>query len=330
MKGLTISIEGVSPELLDVYVESGMIRGYGGAAAVEWAFKSNPNAFVVARADGRVVGLSAYVLSRMKFGSAIGKGLQAVDSFVIDEMRGRGVFTQLARAYEEHVLQSGADLVWGFPNDNAASAWFRKLGWRNHGQVPFLVKPLRAGFFLRKLGLPADFPVNFDRDQNLAATTEIGDWANLVWERVAHRIGCGTVRNREFLSHRLFQAPQADSYRLVIDENAASAAYVATREANKHGGRIAYLMEGLGGESLQALLRSELGRLRNRGVEMVLAWSFPWSPNYGSLRRAGFLPLPERLRPIRIWFGGRPQTAIAGCANEAAHWYLSYLDSDTV
>ena len=42
------------------------------------------------------------------------------------------------------------------------------------------------------------------------------------------------------------------------------------------------------------------------------------------------MPLPERLRPIRIWFGCTPKTASAARVNQSGQWYLSYLDSDTV
>ena len=86
----------------------------------------------------------------------------------------------------------------------------------------------------------------------------------------------------------------------------------------------------LGGPSLQALLMSELGRMASRGVEIALACSFPWSPNDRALRKAGFMPLPERLRPIKIWFGSTPKTTQADRANREGQWYLSYLDSDTV
>lgn len=60
---------------------------------------------------------------------------------------------------------------------------------------------------------------------------------------------------------------------------------------------------------------SELGRLASCGVEIALAKSFPWYPNYGALRKAGSMPLPERLRPIRIWFGSTPKTVRAELAN---------------
>lgn len=330
MSDIAISIEGIGPELLEAYEASGMDRGRAGAGAIAWAFASNPRPFAVARQDGVITGVSAYILSRMRLGTATGTGLQAVDSFVSGAMRGKGVFTRLARAYDAHAAESGADLVWGFPNDNAAPAWFGKLGWGNFGQVPFLIKPLRAGYLLRKAGLHLDFPVTFSRDQHLPAVTAIGEWADVLWERAAAGIGCGSVRDRAFLSHRLLQAPQAGEYRVVADTDPSRPALVATRVADKHGGRIGYLMEALGGPSLSGLLHSELGRMRDDGADLVLAWCFPWSPNYRMLRRAGFLPLSERLRPIRIWFGSRPKTAAAARGGETGQWYLSYLDSDTV
>lgn len=325
-----ISIEPISDELIAAYEASGMERGRAGRKALEWAFGSNAAPFAVARQSGVIVGISGYIQSRMQFGRDTGLAVQAVDSFVAESMRGKGVFTRLARAYDLHALQSGKDLVWGFPNDNAAPAWFGKLGWRNHGQVPFLIKPLRAGFFSRKLRLPVDFPLTRARDQNLDPISAIGDWGDVLWDRVSRDIGVGIARNRAFLNHRLLSCPQADQYRVVADTDPTNPAIVATREAKKHGGHIAYVMEALGQERLEPLLMSELGRMASRGVEIALVWSYPWSPNYRTLRRAGFLPLPERLRPIHIWFGGTPKTARAERSNEVRQWYLSYLDSDTV
>lgn len=325
-----ISIEPISDELLAAYEASGMERGKSGPQAIEWAFGSNAAPFAVARYEGAVVGISGYIQNRMQFGQATGTSVQAVDSFVSATMRGKGIFTRLARVYDDHARNSGIDLVWGFPNDNAAPAWYGKLGWHRHGQVPFLIKPLRAGFLTRKLRLPIDFPLTLARDQNIASISEVGAWGDVLWDLVAPKVGTGSIRDRRFLQHRLFDAPQAQYYRVVADTDREAPALVATREAEKHGGRIAYVMEALGETTLQPLLMSELGRLASRGVEIALAWSFPWSPNYAALRKAGFMPLPERLRPICIWFGTAPKTGRAERADHEGQWYLSYLDSDTV
>lgn len=330
MSEIHVSIEGLSPALVDAYAASGMVRGQAGDKALTWAFGGNMTPFAVARAEGQIVGISANLRQQMKCGNVEGTGFQAVDSFVSPSMRGRGVFGRLARAYDEHAGQAGAQLVWGFPNDNAAPAWFGKLGWHRHGQVPFLMKPLRTGYFLRKACIGLDFPLSAARDQNLAPVGGIGDWADALWDRAASGIGVATIRDRAYLAHRLFDAPHAEAYRVVADTDPATPSLVATREADKHGGRIAYLMEALGGGALAELLASELGRLKARGAEVVLAWAFPWSPNYRTLRKAGFLPLPRRLRPINIWFGTRPKTPPGAVANAPGQWYLSYLDSDTI
>lgn len=325
-----ISIEEISDELIAAYEASGMDRGRVGQRALEWAFGSNSSPFAVARHKGAIVGISGYIQNRMQFGREHGAAFQAVDSFVSEDMRGKGVFTRLARAYDEHAVRSGAALVWGFPNGNAAPAWFGKLGWHKHGQVPFLIKPLRAGFLCKKLGLPLDFSLTAARDQHLSPITEVGDWANELWDQISPEIGVGAIRDRAFLQHRLFAGPQANHYRVVASVDPSAPAIVVTREAEKHGGNVGYVMEALGGKYLLPLVMSELGRMASRRVEIALAWAFPWSPNYRTLRKAGFIPLPEFIRPIQIWFGSTPKTAAAGRANRTGQWYLSYLDSDTV
>ena len=271
MTQIEISVEGMSSELLAAYAASGMERGKVGEAAIKWAFGEDNSAFAVARSGGQVVGMSFYIPSTMQFGKERGTAFQAVDSFVAPEMRGQGLFTGLAETYAEHAQGQSADLIWGFPNDSAAPAWFGNLGWTSHGQVPFLIKPLRAGYFLRKLHLGGDFVLAPGRDQNLQAISVADDWADDLWDRFAAGISCATVRDSSFLNHRLFGAPQAQEYRVVAETDLQGSALVATREAKKHGGHIAYVMEAMGGAALRGVLNSELARLRDRGVELALA-----------------------------------------------------------
>lgn len=330
MSEFAITIEGLSDEVVEAYASADLQRVSSGSAAIEWAFKDNPAPFAIARANGKIVGVSAYILSRMKLADKTGDGLQAVDSFVMPEARRKGLFSTLASAYRAHAEQSGGDLIWGFPNENAAPVWFNRLGWTSFGQVPFLIKPLRSGYFLRKIGLDLDFPISRHRDANAESVASLGEWVNPLWNKVAQSIGVCRQRDRKYLSHRLFRSPEADAYRVVVSSDARQGAVVATREMEKHGGKIAYLMEAFGGNDLRGLIASELGRLSDQGTELVLAWSYPWSPNYSALRKSGFIPLPDRLRPIRIWAGTSPVSEVGASASLKSNWYLSYLDSDTV
>lgn len=327
---LSLDVEALSPDVLSLYRAGGLQRLSEGSAAIDWTFRDNPLPFCVARSGGQPVGLSAYVQTRMKLGAGTGIGLQAVDSYVAEAMRGQGLFSRLARSYADAAAARGADLIWGFPNDNAAPAWFGKLGWARHGQVPFLIRPLRAGYFLRRLGLRGDFPLGVRGGAERPPITGLGDWTDALWESFSQTIGCATIRDRAYLAHRLFDAPQAEQYR-VVAEPSAEGALVATRKTERHGARLAYLMEAMGQpDSLSDLLRAELARLRADGTELALAWSLPWSPNYRTLRACGFLPLPERFRPIRIWFGARPVSPQGTPGAIRDSWYLSYLDSDTI
>ena len=330
MSEFDITIEGLSDEVIEAYTSAELQRGAHGASAIEWAFKENPTPFAIARANGKIAGVSAYILSRMKFADRVGTGLQAVDSFVMPEARRKGLFSTLASAYRNHAEQSGIDLVWGFPNENAAPVWFDRLGWTSFGQVPFLIKPLRSGYFLRKIGLDLDFRMSRDRDVNAEPMTFLGEWVNPLWDRFSQGVCVSRERDREYLSHRLFQSPESSEYRVVAAADPTHGALVVTRKMTKHGGHIAYLMEALGGHDLRSLISSELGRLSDQGTELVLAWAYPWSPNYSVLRKCGFQPLPERFRPIKIWAGASPVSNKGAPALNKLNWYLSYLDSDTV
>ncbi len=63
--GLQTSVEGISDALIAAYAASGMERGEAGAEALHWTFGGNPGAFAVARNEGEIVGISAYIRSRM-------------------------------------------------------------------------------------------------------------------------------------------------------------------------------------------------------------------------------------------------------------------------
>jgi hypothetical protein len=63
---------------------------------------------------------------------------------------------------------------------------------------------------------------------------------------------------------------------------------------------------------------------------VALAWCPKSAPNYAAFRKAGFVPVPPRLRPIEINFGARAlHQRYAAAAANGASWYVSFLDSDT-
>ena len=313
-------------------------------AQLSWRFERGPHGpglFAVARAGGdrQIVGMIALVATRLRIGSTLQSAYQAIDTVVDPAFRGRGVFIGLGQAAQDGSNHDGR-IIWGFPNANAASGWFGRLGWQNFGTVPFMVRPLRSGYFLRKL-LPflGSIDVPLARQRKATATQIIkrfGDDADDLWNASRATDGIAVERNADWLNWRLLDRPNVP-YRSVgsYDPKGGLEAFVSTCSLNKHGGNICYVMEAMSPleklASLAVLLRDEVARAARRGAEVALAWCPQSAPNRAAYRRAGFLPLPNLVRPVEIHFGARalvPQVDAA--IEDGSKWFISYLDSDTV
>ena len=330
---IRIGLEASSPALLAAYQAFGLERAALGEAGLDWTFAAPDSPcppFCVARRDDLIIGLSANIAARVKLGDEQGIACQAVDSFVSEEARGKRLFSRLAHGFADAAAEAGCDVTWGFPNANAAPAWFGGLGWQNFGQVPFLVRPLDAAYLLRKAGLPGSFRLARGTEVQSISPREFGSETDDLWARFSRNIGCAVVRDAAALNHRIFGAPHGGEYRIAMHGHGKDRALVISRLAERHGSRIAYVLEAMGGAALGPLLASELRHHALAGAEIALAWCFGWSPNYRAYRGAGFLPLPERLRPVEINFGARSLSARGAAAEVRENWYLSYLDSDGI
>ena len=309
---------------------------------LNWRFRSNPHGparFAVASAGDRIVGMIALFATRLRSAGHECLGYQAIDTVVDPSCRGRGLFVKMGeRAQDPAAL--GANVLWGFPNANAAPGWYGRLGWTNFGPAPLLMRPLRSSFILGRLH-PAlrvvDLPLIGRNDQPgevYADGESFATDADALWQRVAADFGIAVDRGGEWMRWRLFDKPGAE-YRCVgMKSGGDLEALVATKIANKHGGRLCYVMEAIGlsepARGLVDLLRAELVRAARAGAEAALAWCPKSSPSYRAYRHAGFWPVPPRIRPIEINFGARAlREQCADTARPGADWYVSFLDSDT-
>jgi hypothetical protein len=313
------------------------------ADVLDWRFRRNPHGqpkFAIAQRSEDIVGLIALVPTRLRCGTRELLGYQAIDTAVHPSCRGRGLFVQMGKlAQDPEAL--GGDVLWGFPNANAAPGWYGRMGWTNFGQVPLLMRPLRSSFLfslvhpkLRKV----DFPLVRDREISAEVYDDearLSSDFDQLWQRVAPQFGIAVDRNGEWMRWRLMDKP-GTSYRCVGLKSGAGElqAFAALKIADKHGGRLCYVMEAMGSPECQRelaqLLRAELSFAAQSGAEVALAWCPKSAPNYRAYRRVGFLPVPHRLRPIEINFGARAlREESAAAAQPGVPWYASFLDSDT-
>ena len=312
---------------------------------LRWRFEANPHGqgqFAIAREDGRIVGMIALVATRLSCDGKRYDAVQAIDTIVAPEARGKFLFVRMAQAIYKHAEDMDAVLLWGFPNALAARGWFGRLGWERFGMVPFVVRPMRTGYFLRRAA-PALGWINLPlgglpglRSAEAPIVERFGEESRELCNRFNEETGCALEYSPEFLNWRLIDCPHT-SYRSVADyaPDGRMRAMVSSIILDKHGARIFYLMEPMSARSdakyLRKLLKNEIARATRAGAEIGLGWNMEGAPNSRAVRRTGFFPLPERFRPVEIYFGARPlQEDVAPGLMDGSRWYLSYLNSDTV
>jgi len=319
-----------SDELRDAYLELLPEQEHEVARGkLEWKFRhspAGPGVVAVARGDGRIIGLNGFMSGRFRVGSDRVLGYQSMDTIVSPAARGKGVFGQLINTF---YVQTDGTLLYGFPNVNSSPAFFGKLGWAHFGPVPMLVRPLRSGYFFKRLAnfLPdIRIPILASRMRDVEEIHRFDEDSTRTWQQFGAGVGCAIERDAEFLNWRVASHP-TESYATL---RAPDGSFAISNVADKHGTRIGYLMDAIGTEaSLSRLIAETLHRMRTKGAALAFAWCLPWSPNYRAYRRAGFYPFPARFRPIVLNFGARALNPASSEITSAAAWYVSYLDSDT-
>ena len=338
----------ISLRSFDESVRKGYLRLFAGdpdksSELLNWRSRANPHGetkFAVASEGDEVVGMIALIPTLLRGPTGDCLGYQAVDTAVDPAYRGQGLFVKMGAVAQDPSMLGG-DVLWGFPNANAAPGWYGRLGWMNFGAVPLLMRPLRSGFLFgrlhSKLG-SIDFPLIRNHKVEANRYTDGAPLAadfDQLWRQAAPGFGIAVDRSGAWMRWRLLDKPGED-YRCVgfKSDDGTLSSFVATKVAYKHGGRLCYVMEALclpkKTRDLSRMLLAELALAARDGAEAALDWCPKHAPNYVAYRRAGFVPVPPRLRPIEINFGARalrPESAAAAAADDA--WYVSFLDSDT-
>lgn len=316
--------------------------------ALRWQYLENPTCelFVDLAVSGeRIAGIYAVQPALVRVRGAQMLAAQSVDTLVDADFRGRGLFTKTAEAVYERLRQHDAAFVYGFPNANSASGFFGKLGWSSLDPVPFLVRPLRTAFVASKLPLgrwlrqlpDVRLPIlgpSLKPTQELRPVLEFGPELDELWKRFSSNVMVAVDRTPGYLRWRLGR-PGARYKCFGVFEGAQLVAFSAHTTVDKHGGRIGYVIELLhnpGRREVGAALLVECIRgMASDGADAVLAWSFRHSPNANAYAKAGFVPLPDRLRPIELHIGVRPlDESLSDVLIDRRNWYISYCDSDTV
>ena len=317
---------------------------------VRWQYADNPTGelFVdlAVAPGGELAAIYATLPVRFRIAGEVRLAIQSVDTITDQAFRGRGLFLKLANQTYARAAAAGAALVYGFPNGNSAHGFFERLEWRSFDPVPFLVRPLRTRYLAERLKLSPRFVPDLPLFARLDPLGRLGryrvepiarfdDRATALWHAAAGDAWVGIERDARYLNWRLIDKPGERYANHAVVDGGAITAFASHCVKTKHGGQIGYVMETLARPGAHGALRSLISRtladMTAQGADVALAWCLPHQPAYRSLLAAGFVPFPERYRPIELHAGVRAFDAAAAPAiADRRRWYLSYLDSDTV
>ena len=322
------------------------------ADLVRWQFAEPPVGSVYVdfavddRADGETV---AAIYAVVPFAASLGGrdcvAAQSLDTLTDARYRGRGLFVALAKRTYARLAEAGVAFVFGFPNENSMHGFFERLEWQSLDPVPMLFRPLRVGYVLSRLGLPARVAalagearlplprVRLPRGCKIREVADFDASFDALWERFAAGIGVCLRRDAAYLRWR-FRRPGAKYRVWAVDGERGTCGFVATALVAAPRVTAGYVMELIYEPERRdvgaALLAHALRELERSGAEVALASNFGHSPNHPAYRRAGFLSLPWRLRSEKIYFGVRALAAREGELLRARKsWYVSCCDFDT-
>jgi len=274
-----------------------------------WRWKHFENAFGVSQllvaANDEMLGLRAFL--RWTFKSPAGRlrAVRAVDTATHPGYRRLGVFSRLTKAAIERARAEGVNLVFNTPNPQSMPGYL-KMGWQFVGRPRLLIKvlnPVRIALgrltarprrkpdpadLLRLLRMPA---------RSVESLLEQGDSLErlLALDDTFTRDGIRTDRSPAFLRWRYASPPSPRYFALWLGAKPLSGAAIF-RPNIRRGLREIMLCEFLIGYGAGPEVRALIHELRRHvRADYIVAAATPGTQHWGLLRRAGFIPLPERV-----------------------------------
>jgi len=282
----------------------GLCLGEGGIPRTEgwWRWKHEANPFgpspvLVAEADGRIVGLRAFMRWLWRAGDRVVPAIRAVDTATHPAYRGQGIFTDLTRNLLD-VVRAEAEFVYNTPNRRSGPGYL-KMGWVDHGRVTVSVRARRPFRMLRSLSNGAGRTASpVEDDTPVIEGRRVRDLLAAPCLETFLSPGTGaryeTPRDPGYLRWRYVDIP-GFRYHATWEAGRRSAAAVIWRIKRRGDLRELRVVELLVGEGRAAVGHATgliRGVVRASGCDYASAMTAPSTPERTALRRAGFLTVP--------------------------------------
>lgn len=342
-----------SDEELEKYRECFLANGSEKSLQLlKWFHKKNlpglQSIYYALTSENEIAAIYTYLPVRLKLMDQTAIAMQSFDTLTDYRHRGKGLFIKLATKLEKEESAKEIELVYGFANENSVNGFIKKLGFTYFGDVPFLIKPFRIGYFIKKALLKnknetgesnclieAPKKLLFKNNIVIEEIKEFDTGYDKLWQKIKPHISIGINRDSAYMNWRYVEKPGENYMRYGFYKTGNLEAVIIFTLKNKHDGKIGYLMEILHApeskkEGLQ-LLKFGTKILKKNKADVALAWCLPNSYNYNCHEKAGFYKFPEKFRPLKLsMIVKKLNTTHENEIYNVKNWFFSYSDSDTV
>jgi GNAT superfamily N-acetyltransferase len=176
-----------------------------------WKHEKNPfgkSKILLAKEDGKIVGLRAFMRWRWVSASETVSAVRAVDTATDPAYQGKGIFKKLTLQAVEECKQEGVALVFNSPNPISMQGYL-KMGWYVNGRMPLWLGP--GSMAPRRYTEKACLKCYSEYDTSQAFSKLEKDWAI-----AAHGILLHTPISFSYLNWRYNECPVA-KYGTVIE-----------------------------------------------------------------------------------------------------------------
>ena len=294
----------------------------------DWLFGQNPAGepiIPVARENGtsQVVGFAMFVPMRVVHGGKTSRALLGANLLVDRNYRRQGMSNVIENTGSDIARsERGYGFFYTFPNTNSLPGTVKR-GSRVVARIPLLIRPLdidslakthishpvvqwfvRIGWNLASnLVWPERKPGDGRTPVTVVPITEFDSSYDGLWDEVKTKYDTMLIRDRAFLNWRFVEIPDRSYHILSARQDGKLLGYVVLRYADIRGERVGLVVDmmvvpgQLGDLAGSYLMANALLYFRQAGLFLSGGLLLPHSHEYSILRRAGFVPCPERFAP---------------------------------
>jgi predicted N-acetyltransferase YhbS len=336
----------------------------------DWLYKDNPGGQAVtfiAESGGKVVGHFPNVLERIKIGKNFFHGGMVLHLATHADYRKQGIFKNLGKASIEELTKSNIPFSLAFPNDKSRPGFIEKLGFSPILSVPLLIKPLNIKNILKKIIKKPVLPLLLycilspayhlffnntlkggfrfkSSEPSLQAVSgniriekkdEFEPEFNFLWKKAIPQADVMVPRDMIFLNWRFKLRPGRKYQIYAAFRKNELTGYIVTREADifslKAGIVMDYLVEAGDDASFETLVNAVMDDFKKQGMDICVAGCLKSNLYYKTLKKYGFMTIPERINPRKLILVGRANKDIPEkeMFMNGKNWFITFADWDT-